>query len=159
MAVGSLSAPAGASPTRVRLIAAAAAAAVIAMFAWLSTPAQAKSSIKQAFNEAYGTTGSRLDSCRTCHTTKADKAHLNEYGKDLNATANHKDFAAIEQKDSDGDGVSNLKEIQAGTFPGYAGDYPGHPGEPPLPATTTTAPPNDLMSQINGLLKSLGLGR
>lgn len=158
MAVGSLSAPVG-NPARVRLIAATIAAFLIAAFAWLSSPAEAKSSVKQAFNERYGTINSRLDSCRTCHTTKADKAHLNGYGKDLNATAGHKDFAAVEEKDSDGDGVSNIKEIQAGTFPGFEGDFPGHPGEPPMPATTTTAPPNDLMSQINGLLKSLGLGK
>ena len=70
-----------------------------------------------AFNQKYGTAGSKLDSCQTCHASSSPaKENLNAYGKDF-AGANH-DFGAIEPKDSDGDGVSNINEIKKRTFPG-----------------------------------------
>jgi hypothetical protein len=90
-------------------------------FAVLSPPAQSTPDNLNAFNKRYGTTGTKLDSCLTCHQSQsADKDNLNPYGTDL-AKANH-DFGAIEGNDSDGDGVSNLDEIKKGTFPGNPSD-------------------------------------
>jgi len=90
-------------------------------FAVVSPPAQSTPDHLNSFNEKYGTTGSKLDSCLTCHQSQAAaKENLNPYGTDF-AGANH-DFGAIEAKDSDGDGVSNLDEIKKGTFPGDPDD-------------------------------------
>jgi hypothetical protein len=47
---------------------------------------------------------------------------MNPYGTDFGA-ANH-DFGAIEAKDSDGDGVTNIDEIKAESFPGDPNDKP-----------------------------------
>jgi len=86
-------------------------------FAVLSPTAQSTPDHLNAFNAKYGTTGSKLDSCQTCHASPSPaKDNLNAYGKDF-AGANH-DFGAIEPKDSDGDGVSNIDEINKRTFPG-----------------------------------------
>jgi len=86
-------------------------------FAVLSPPALSKPEYLNEFNQRYGTTGSKLDSCLTCHKSQSPSAeNLNPYGKDFGA-ANH-DFGAIEPKDSDGDGVSNINEIKKRTFPG-----------------------------------------
>ena len=71
----------------------------------------------------------------------AARENLNPYGTDFGA-ANH-DFGAIEAKDSDGDGFSNLDEIKAGTFPGDTNENPDKKAEPPpkpAPTTTTTRP-------------------
>ena len=86
-----------------------------------SPPASSTPEYLSQFNEKYGTTGSKLDSCLTCHQSQAaTKENLNPYGTDFGG-ANH-DFGAIEGKDSDGDGVTNLDEIKKGTFPGNPGD-------------------------------------
>ena len=60
--------------------------------------------------------------CLLCHDKAPfTKTGLNAYGKDLAKQATPRSaasFKAIENLDSDKDGVSNLKEIQAGTLPG-----------------------------------------
>ncbi len=60
--------------------------------------------------------------CLLCHDKAPyTKTGLNPYGKDLAKQAKPRTaaaFKAIEALDSDKDGVSNLKEIQAGTLPG-----------------------------------------
>ncbi|HEV3364530.1 MAG TPA: hypothetical protein VG795_10415 [Acidimicrobiia bacterium] len=90
-------------------------------FAVGSPPASSTPEHHNAFNERYGTTGSKLDSCLTCHQTQAaSKENLNPYGTDFAGAAH--DFGAIEGKDSDGDGVPNLDEIKKGTFPGDPSD-------------------------------------
>ena len=87
----------------------------------MSPPAQSTPDNLNAFNERYGTSGGKLDSCLTCHQSQAaSKDNLNPYGTDF-ATSNH-DFGAVEPKDSDGDGVTNLDEIKKGTFPGNPAD-------------------------------------
>ena len=92
-------------------------------FAVLSSPAQSTPDYLSQFNAKYQTTGSKLDSCMTCHNSAApSKEALNPYGTDFGA--NNHDFAAIEGKDSDGDGVTNLDEIKAETFPGDPNDKP-----------------------------------
>jgi hypothetical protein len=90
-------------------------------FAALSPPASSVPEYLSQFNDKYGTSGGKLDSCLTCHQSQAaGKDNLNPYGTDF-AGANH-DFAVIEGKDSDGDGVTNLDEINKGTFPGNPSD-------------------------------------
>lgn len=90
-------------------------------FAVLSPPAQSTPEHLSAFNTKYGTEGSKLDSCLTCHQSQAASAdNLNPYGTDFAGA--HYDFGAIEAKDSDGDGVTNIDEIKKGTFPGDPAD-------------------------------------
>lgn len=91
--------------------------------------ASAKSGFLGDFNALYGTAGTPLDSCSLCHT---NVPALNGYGADW--ASNNKSFPAIEARDSDGDGWSNIQEIQALTMPGNAASAPS-------PATTTTQPP------------------
>lgn len=96
--------------------------------------------------------GTKLDSCSLCHTggsyTSGGKttifgscqwchykygydksgditATLNPFGKDYLAQGRNKAaFKAIESKDSDGDGFTNIAEINAVRFPGDAADDP-----------------------------------
>ena len=69
------------------------------------------------------------NSCRICHT--ASPPNTNPYGTDLvgeGATGNNippATFAAVEGLDSDGDGFTNIQEIDAGKFPGDAASRPG----------------------------------
>ncbi|HEV8624606.1 MAG TPA: hypothetical protein VG034_09120 [Acidimicrobiia bacterium] len=111
-------------------------------FGLLVSPAESKPEYLSEFNSRYKTAGSHLDTCSTCHASSSpSKENLNPYGKDFGA-ANH-DFGAIEPKDSDGDGFSNIDEIKAGTFPGDPNENPNKKPEPPkkpAPTTTTTKP-------------------
>ena len=58
---------------------------------------------------------SQLASCRTCHMP-AGEDFLNSYGVALKE--NLLDFSAVEGLDVDGDGASNIEEIQASQLPG-----------------------------------------
>ena len=111
-------------------------------FGLLVSPALSKPEYLSEFNSRYNTSGSHLDTCTTCHASSSpSRENLNPYGKDFSA-ANH-DFGAIEGKDSDGDGFSNIDEIKAGTFPGDPNENPDKKPEPPkkpAPTTTTTKP-------------------
>ncbi|MCH8061497.1 MAG: hypothetical protein IH861_03235 [Chloroflexi bacterium] len=86
------------------------------------------------FNLVYGTEGSRLDTCETCHTSRKV---TNAYGYDLKPAFEGKKLTAaeameqlqvmiktIEELDSDGDGYSNIEEVTARTFPGNPDDHP-----------------------------------
>ena len=114
----------------------------MAGFGLLVSPAESTPEYLSAFNSRYKTSGSHLDTCTTCHAPSSpSRDNLNPYGKDFGA-ANH-DFGAIEPKDSDGDGFSNIDEIKAGTFPGDPNENPNKKPEPPpkpAPTTTTTKP-------------------
>lgn len=86
--------------------------------------AGARPATKRKFARTYGESkGSRLDACVTCHEGTTEE--FNPYGEGLKAVAN--DFAKIEKEDADGDGVTNLDEIKALSFPGDALDKPGSP--------------------------------
>ena len=67
-------------------------------------------------------------SCNICHTTVPTR---NPYGKALannGGTAGNippATFVAVEGLDSDGDGFTNIEEINAGTFPGNPASRPG----------------------------------
>ena len=95
-----------------------------------------------SFNAEYSTKDTRLDTCAVCHTTGR---LLNLYGADVrrqfdSAMTSRKAkteaekiesfrlvIRAIEGRDTDGDGFSNLAEISARTFPGDPADRPGAP--------------------------------
>lgn len=114
----------------------------MAGFGLLVSPAQSKPEYLSEFNSRYKTSRSRLDTCSTCHSSSTPSGeNLNPYGADF-AGAN-RDFGAIEGKDSDGDGFSNIDEIKAETFPGDPNENPDKkPERPqkPAPTTTTTRP-------------------
>ena len=81
-----------------------------------------KSSYLGTFNTLYGTDNETLDTCNTCHGASYS---YNSYGADVNtkyAQLNDMTAAlrAVETLDSDGDGDSNIVEIEAGVFPGNA---------------------------------------
>jgi hypothetical protein len=74
--------------------------------------------------------GTKFDTfrCLMCHVE--DRAgDRNDYGLDYEAEYNTTDMITaainIEQIDSDGDGYTNIEEINAATWPGFADDYPG----------------------------------
>jgi hypothetical protein len=103
--------------------------------------AYAKPTYWSQFNALYGTSGgsdyqSVLGSCLTCHTSGSTR---NVYGIDFR-NANH-DFAAIEGLDSDGDGFTNIEEINAGTFPGDSASHPETTPPPPPPDPTPDPTP------------------
>jgi hypothetical protein len=139
------------APTHLGAIAVLSAMLSMAGFAILVSPANAKPEYLDAFNQKYSTRGSKLDSCNTCHTTTQDAQHLNPYGTDFHNS--NRDFGAIEPKDSDGDGFSNIDEIHAGTFPGDPNDNPKTKSAP-KPSTTTTTAKSGPLSLIG--LPSLG---
>ena len=102
--------------------------AVVAIFLLVgSTALLATMDNLKAFNEKYPDAKAKLGKCSTCQVKplpKKGEADLNPYGKDVKSTIDPKDpakkpdFAKIEQKDSDGDGVKNIDEIKKGTNPG-----------------------------------------
>ena len=99
---------------------------------------------KRIFNQKYDTTGTRIDSCTICH---ASGSELNDYGKALDEAGIKKDsndtevmqgLTSIEQDDSDGDGFSNIDEINARFFPGNASDHPESEEPDTFPPVTTS---------------------
>ena len=92
------------------------AIAVAVALASTARPAGALPAYLTAFEAQYpAAAGTRIDSCNLCHTTVPA---LNPYGAAFAASGH--EFAPIEEADSDGDGFSNLAEIEALTFPGNA---------------------------------------
>ena len=87
------------------------------------------------------TTSVRLQTCDLCHT--ASVPNLNPYGTAYkNAGRNTAAFATIENLDSDGDGFTNLQEINAGFFPGNPADHPvAAPTATNTPVPTNTSVP------------------
>ena len=73
----------------------------------------ASSGYLSQFNTRYGTSGTALNTCSVCHTTTPSR---NSYGSAYGS--NNRNFATIEPLDSDGDGFTNIAEINARTFPG-----------------------------------------
>jgi len=99
------------------------------------------------FNLMYGTEGTKLDSCVTCHSSSSSMAR-NPYGQDIEnrLPLYGNDVVAammeVEFLDSDGDGYDFALEISGkpfpffpdsgpSTFPGDPLDYPGGPGGTP----------------------------
>ncbi len=119
-----------------------AAGVVIALAAGLlgaQTPVLAKEGYHTAFRTTYpAVVGTALDSCTVCHTNAIPA--LNPYGVDY-LMAGHT-FAAIEGRDSDQDGFTNIVEIRALSFPGNAASQPAAPTATPTatPAGPTATP-------------------
>ncbi len=92
------------------------------------------------FNDVYGTAGTRLDTCNSCHTTGRTtnlygtrlKSEFSEMmsprGETLTEEQSLDAFRTalrnIEGLDSDNDRYSNIEEIRARTFPGDPEDHP-----------------------------------
>jgi mono/diheme cytochrome c family protein len=103
----------------------------------LSPGAEAKSRWLSDFADTYpAAAGSQLNSCLICHTSPSPSGGnkgRNAYGEDW-AERGDKEFAPIEGVDSDGDGWTNIEEIQALSFPGDQNSTPD------TVTTTTTVP-------------------
>jgi hypothetical protein len=107
----------------------------------LPDPAAARPPYKRALADLLGLpASSRLNDCRTCHLPpkpgaeesdrphnafgarlKAVRGELKKAGKPFDITAR---LLAVAEEDADGDGVANLLELLAGTFPGDGSDKP-----------------------------------
>jgi hypothetical protein len=97
-------------------------AAVIVLVTAGSLTAYAQPRFLRQFTSKYPhVANTKLGDCATCHAKQPGS--LNAYGKALRDSTLR--FAAVERLDSDRDGVSNVKEIEAHTFPGDPGDTPG----------------------------------
>ena len=101
---------------------------VLAIAGGASGIAYAHSDFLEEFNQEYGTGGTPLDDCITCHLSSNPDLNpdLNPYGNDFEDFG--LDFDAIELKDSDHDGFSNIAEINDRTFPGHPDSVPGGDG-------------------------------
>ncbi len=106
--------------------------AVLALLLLLQRPkpAQAFPSDLDAAEAQYPViVGERIDNCFLCHVN-ASGGPRNPYGSDF--AAHGRDFTAIENIDLDSDGILNIDEINALT-------YPGDPDDPPAATSTPTA--------------------
>ncbi len=96
---------------------------VAAVTTWAVAKPQDLALLKQLYAPKEGTDLAKAN-CLACHSKMPPtKTDLNPYGKDLQKAAagrpvDEKAFRAIEKLDSDGDGISNLDELKAGTLPG-----------------------------------------
>lgn len=90
----------------------------------ISFQAQAKPGFLKQFKAQYPK--SKLNDCVICHIAESEENERNSYGADLETTLknNKLDFKAVEALDSDGDGATNLEEINAGTQPGDKSSVP-----------------------------------
>lgn len=103
----------------------------------MSGLALAKPEYQASFTGTYPPAkGSKLDSCNLCHS---NLPALNGYGSAWSSAG--KSFKAIEGKDSDGDGATNLAEIQALTLPG---DSTSKPAAKPSTPSKPTGPKTPL---------------
>jgi mono/diheme cytochrome c family protein len=90
---------------------------------WLTPVVQAKPTFLARVKARYPhLAGSRLDGCGLCHRGGLGGAELNPFAEAF--SQNGFDLAAIEGFDSDGDGHTNLAEINALTFPGNPKNFP-----------------------------------
>lgn len=92
----------------------------------------AKSNYLSSFNQHYNTSGTKLDTCNTCHGSSSGGS-FNPYGMAYSGSG--RNFASIEDLDSDKDGFTNIEEIKALTFPGNANDYPQNASQAPNATT------------------------
>ena len=76
----------------------------------------------KAFNDLYkpkADSALKKAKCAVCHVKPAGKSALNSYGKMLaKKKIEAASLKAIESKDADKDGFTNIAEIKAGTLPG-----------------------------------------
>ena len=94
-------------------------------------PSHATSSYYRTFTNRYALVSTRINSCAVCHDENPGGAipAANPYGLDVlgQVSAGNSisvSLANLEPADSDGDGFTNLAEIQARAFPGNPADKP-----------------------------------
>ncbi len=113
-----------------------------AIFLALGGTAHAYGTYRSAFNSKYGTAGTQLDTCDTCHEPGNTSA-WNPYGNDIMTRTSGviaDRLAAVESLDSDGDTYTNIVEINARTFPGNSASFPVlSDTTPPTISSTTPA--------------------
>jgi hypothetical protein len=110
----------------------------------------ATSSYLSSFLSTYpGTSTTVLNTCGLCHINPAGGGTRNSYGTAY-ANAAH-NFKTVEAADSDGDGYTNITEINARTFPGDAASHPSSSGG----GTTDTAAPTVVTFSIPSTSTSL----
>ena len=101
-----------------------------AAFALWAPKAEAVPGYLTSFTATYPAATTLSSSCLVCHTTAgASPSTRNPYGSAYGN--NGHSFTAIANLDSDGDGFTNITEINANTYPGNAASFP---------AGTNTAP-------------------
>lgn len=103
--------------------------------------AEARSGYLSNFNALYGTANTRLDSCDTCHVPGGKTR--NPYGNDqetkiLAGYTDSQALTAIEALDSDGDGFTNIAEINGLALPGDPNDTPGAAPAPNIALSSTS---------------------
>jgi hypothetical protein len=99
-----------------------------AMTAGIFNVVYAREPYLEWFNDKYGTGGTQLDDCITCHISSNPDGDggRNAYGDDFEKEGSDREaFGAIELWDSDDDGFSNKAEIENRTFPGDPRSVPG----------------------------------
>lgn len=96
--------------------------------------------------------GSRIDTCVLCHTSSIPS--LNPFGIDYRANGRSASaLVAIQNLDSDGDGFTNLQEINALTFPGNANDIPAAATQAPTATATLGGyPPPEATATLTATL-------
>lgn len=92
------------------------------LLATFTPSVSARPNYMSAFLDQYNVGDTRLATCDMCHINPNGGGPRDSYG--LTYAENGKDFVAIEGQDSDGDGFTNIEEINALTFPGDPDDYP-----------------------------------
>jgi hypothetical protein len=120
--------------------------------------AHAYSSYLNSFNSTYGTSATVLNTCGLCHIDPAGGGSRNSYGSAY--SANGHNFKTIEPLDSDGDGFTNITEINARTFPGDATSHPSTADTTPPTVTTFSLPStsSSLTVSISALAASDNVG-
>jgi len=101
--------------------------------------AYGKSTYLTSFNSTYGTSGTVLNTCVLCHPGGKTSV-LNSYATSYKN--NNHSYPAIANIDSDGDGFTNITEINARTFPGDATSHPAPSDTTPPVVTGFVIPAN-----------------
>ena len=115
--------------------------ALVAMLL-LAPQVMAQQSYLSTFETTYpAAAGSRIDACNLCHNSPKAGDSRNPYG--LSYDSSGRNFAPIENIDSDKDGWTNIQEIKSLTFPGDATDHP------------TTTPPKSPGFEAIGTIAAL----
>ena len=107
------------------------AACIVMVLCLMGGQAYAQSPYLSSFNSTYGTSGTVLNTCNLCHPNYPNSFARNGFGSDY-ASGGHLFNATLEGKDSDGDGFTNIQEINARTFPGDPNSKPATANQAPV---------------------------
>ncbi|HXV35511.1 MAG TPA: choice-of-anchor D domain-containing protein, partial [Myxococcota bacterium] len=125
--------------TRLLHCAALSACAIAGTIA-VAPPVGARTPFLTEFNTLYGTSGTRLDSCGTCHFDFDGGGARNPFG--IAWEDAEFDFVAIESDDSDGDGFTNFIEIGMLFMPGLTCNNLGLTSNEPFDLANYVDPAN-----------------